>query len=170
MLLIRQYLRSMWIDETKFWIVQKWHDFCLGRPLDFSAGIVRDYCFTGTMPYSYRMTSRVLFSAQYYRQHCTLQAFKQFICMLMIHSESQQTQSICIPFVQCWTNVEDVGLTLDKCCTHVFCLLGYYLPLCYRNGTCRLCIFSLCTPPCHWSTSYFAQAFDQEGGQWAFRF
>ena len=25
---------------------------------------------------------------------------------------SQQTQSICITFVQCWSNVEDVGATL----------------------------------------------------------
>ena len=30
------------------------------------------------MPYSYQMTSRVLYSAQYNRQHCTLQAFAQF--------------------------------------------------------------------------------------------
>ena len=29
------------------------------------------------MPYSYRMTSRVLYSAQYHKQHCTLQAFEQ---------------------------------------------------------------------------------------------
>ena len=56
---------------------------------------VSEYCFTSlsaqswqyrdkwkpyvaTVPYSYRMTSRVLYSAQYYRQHCTLQAFEQF--------------------------------------------------------------------------------------------
>ena len=32
----------------------------------------------GTMPYFYLMTSRVLYSAQYHRQHCTLQAFEQF--------------------------------------------------------------------------------------------
>ena len=36
----------------------------------------------------------------------------------------QQTQNICITFVQCWTNVEDVGLTLYKCYTNVLCLLG----------------------------------------------
>ena len=29
-------------------------------------------------------------------------------------------------FVQCWTNVEDVGQTLYKCCTNVLCLLGIY--------------------------------------------
>ena len=27
-------------------------------------------------------------------------------------------------FVQCWTNVEDVGLTLYKCYANVLCLLG----------------------------------------------
>ena len=34
----------------------------------------------GIMPYSYRMTWswRVLYSAQYHRQHCTLHKFKQF--------------------------------------------------------------------------------------------
>ena len=37
---------------------------------------------------------------------------------------SQQTQTICITFVQCWANVEDVGPTLYKCYTDVLCLLG----------------------------------------------
>ena len=31
-----------------------------------------------TMPYSYRMPLRVLHSAQYHQQHCTLQAFEKF--------------------------------------------------------------------------------------------
>ena len=31
---------------------------------------------------------------------------------------------ICITFVQCWINVEDVGPTLYKCYTNVLCLLG----------------------------------------------
>ena len=39
----------------------------------------------GTMAISYRMTSRVLYSAQYHRQHCTLQAFEQFEA-LYIHN------------------------------------------------------------------------------------
>ena len=34
---------------------------------------------------------------------------------------SKQTQNICITFVQCWINVEDVGPTLYKCYTNVFC-------------------------------------------------
>ena len=36
---------------------------------------------------------------------------------------AQQTQNICITFVQCWTSVEDVGTTLYKCYTNVLCLL-----------------------------------------------
>ena len=42
---------------------------------------------------------------------------------------SRQTQNICITFMQCWTNVEDVGPTLYKCYTNVLCLLGSYTPL-----------------------------------------
>ena len=38
----------------------------------------------GTILYSYRMTSRVLYYAQYHRQHCTLHSFEQlgalYIC------------------------------------------------------------------------------------------
>ena len=54
-----------------------------------------EYCFTslsaqtsqyrdrrkpevGTILYSYRMTSKILYSSQYHRQHCALQAFEQF--------------------------------------------------------------------------------------------
>ena len=37
---------------------------------------------------------------------------------------TQQTQNICIIFIQCWTNVEDVGPTLYKCYTNVLCLAG----------------------------------------------
>ena len=39
-------------------------------------------------------------------------------------TQSHQTQNICITFVQCWSNVEDVGPTLYKCYTNVLCLLG----------------------------------------------
>ena len=39
-------------------------------------------------------------------------------------TDHQQSQNICITFVQCWTNVEDVGPTLYKCYTSVLCLLG----------------------------------------------
>ena len=37
---------------------------------------------------------------------------------------TQWTQNICITFVQCWSNVKDVGPTLYKCYTNVLCLLG----------------------------------------------
>ena len=36
--------------------------------------------------------------------------------------QTQRTQII--TFIQCWTNVEDVGFTLYKCYTNVLCLLG----------------------------------------------
>ena len=44
------------------------------------------------------------------------------------HLASQLALNICITFVQCWTNVEDVGPTLYKCYTNVLCLLGAGLP------------------------------------------
>ena len=34
------------------------------------------------------------------------------------------TKNFCITFVQCWSNVEDVGPTLYKCYTKVLCFLG----------------------------------------------
>ena len=36
----------------------------------------------------------------------------------------QQTQNICVTFIQCWYNVEEIGSTLYKCYTNVLCLLG----------------------------------------------
>ena len=39
--------------------------------------------------------------------------------------DSQQTQEICITFVQRLTNVFDVGPTLYKCYTNILCLLGF---------------------------------------------
>ena len=41
-----------------------------------------------------------------------------------IELRSQQIQSICITFVHCLTNVDDVGPTLYKWYTHILCLLG----------------------------------------------
>ena len=40
------------------------------------------------------------------------------------HTSSQQTQNICITFVQRRPNVFDVGSTLYKCHTNILCLLG----------------------------------------------
>ena len=37
---------------------------------------------------------------------------------------AQQTQNICITFIQRWTNVEDVGSTLYKFSTNILCLLA----------------------------------------------
>ena len=39
----------------------------------------------------------------------------------------------CIIFVQCWTNVEDVGPTLYKYYTNVLCLLGWHLTKWYHE-------------------------------------
>ena len=43
------------------------------------------------------------------------------------HVSSQQTQNICITFIQRRPNVFDVGPTLYKCYTNVLCLLGCLL-------------------------------------------
>ena len=43
-------------------------------------------------------------------------------CAYMITS-TQQTQNICITFVQCCSNVFDIGPTLFKCYINVLCLL-----------------------------------------------
>ena len=43
--------------------------------------------------------------------------------MLKIDVLTKQTQNVCITFIQCWTNVENVGPTLYKCYANVLCLL-----------------------------------------------
>ena len=50
---------------------------------------------------------------------------------------SQQTQNICVAFIQRPPNVFDVGPTLYKCYTTVLCLMAcfYTYPLCH--GQCR---------------------------------
>ena len=53
----------------------------------------------------------------------TWNIFNTFFYMLC--PTAQQTQNICIPFVQRRPNVFDVGPTLYKCYTNVLCLLGY---------------------------------------------
>ena len=57
---------------------------------------------------------------------------------------SQQTQNICITFVQRRPNVFDVGPTLYKCYTNILCQLGYVLYVLtgcgetvIRTGVCR---------------------------------
>ena len=43
---------------------------------------------------------------------------------IKVIATSQQAQNICITFILCWTNVENIGATLYKCYTTVLCLLG----------------------------------------------
>ena len=40
------------------------------------------------------------------------------------YTYTQQKQNICRTFVQCWTNVEDVGPMLYKCSPNVLCSPG----------------------------------------------
>ena len=42
-----------------------------------------------------------------------------------VRNYSQQTQNICITFIERRPNVFDVGLTLYKCYTNILCLLGW---------------------------------------------
>ena len=53
-------------------------------------------------------------------QHCT--NVIQMFCVCWVRS--QQTQNICITFVQRRPHVFDVGPALYKCYTNVLCLLG----------------------------------------------
>ena len=48
----------------------------------------------------------------------------QSVVFACLPPSSQQTQNLCITFVQRWTNV-DVDPTLYKCYTNVLCLLGW---------------------------------------------
>ena len=47
---------------------------------------------------------------------------------------TQQTQNICITFVQRQPNVFDVGPTLYKCYTNILCLLGNAHPYTSNRG------------------------------------
>ena len=49
-------------------------------------------------------------------------------CLVIVLVKSFPVNNICITFVQCWTNVEDIGPTLYKCYADVLCLLGYISP------------------------------------------
>ena len=64
--------------------------------------------------------------------------------------DSQQAQNICITFVQCWTNVEDVGPMLYKCDANVFLfaeLVTFYrfiwIPMLWGYGQSKCFIFSV---------------------------
>ena len=70
-----------------------------------------------------------------YLRDLTLQWYLYFTLLPWHHRPlrtprlNQWTQNICIAFVHCWTNVEDVGPTLYKFYTNVLCLLGFLSPL-----------------------------------------
>ena len=54
--------------------------------------------------------------------------------LTFIKDTTQQTQNICITFMQCWTNVEDVWPRLYKCYTNV--LLYRVWPITYISVDC----------------------------------
>ena len=47
---------------------------------------------------------------------------------IIIRIYTQKTQDICITFVQCWTNVEDVRPALYKCCNILFVITMLHRP------------------------------------------
>ena len=65
-----------------------------------------------------------LFQNKYSNNLCRSQRKWIFSRLVFLICVTQQTQNICMTFVQCWTSVEDVGPTLYKCYTNVLCLLG----------------------------------------------
>ena len=65
-----------------------------------------------------------LFQNKYSNNLCRSQRKWIFSRLVFLICVTQQTQNICITFVQCWTSVEDVGPTLYKCYTNVLCKLG----------------------------------------------
>ena len=93
-------------------------------------------------------------------------AWKAAVLTTTLGPPPSPTQSICITFVQCWSNVEDVGPTLYKCCTHVLCLLGYIfywrgyvswlfwfeglliIRLCSLKGSCNCHLVFFCSSWC----------------------
>ena len=82
---------TLW-TQGQAWNKLKWVNIALRRFLHNHGTIA-----TGgspksrLMPYSYRMTSRVLYSAQYHRQHYTLHAFEQFGAPLKLVEECFDT-------------------------------------------------------------------------------
>ena len=61
-------------------------------------------------------------------QHClNVACFVEEICWWL---PMQCAQNICITFIQCWTNVENVGPMLNKCYINGVCLLGWTFFVC----------------------------------------
>ena len=70
-------------------------------------------------------------------QHCT-KFCPKFGIALSYKSIPQQTQNICITFVQRRPNVFNAGPTLYKCHTNVLCLMGLLFLLTLRGDLCRI--------------------------------
>ena len=85
---------------------------------------------------------------------------------LVLYVSSQQTQNICITFIQCWTSVGDVGPTLYKWYTNVLSLLWFvfmkhttlagawcgYWVICFVTWTFTI-VFVVMDPRCLWGES-----------------
>ena len=91
----------------------------------------------------FRMTSRVLYSAHYHRQHCTLQAFEQFAALYMAAQPRWQISGptgIRTWYLQITSPMQSIRISYrgrpdtsvytrylgrrDKCYTNVLCLMG----------------------------------------------
>ena len=59
-----------------------------------------------------RIIAIIAVDVAYYLRHTLIPGRLYFGHAGLLSIGSQQTQNICITFVQCWTNVEDVGTTL----------------------------------------------------------
>ena len=88
------------------------------------------YCCLCVVPSTLDMTRHMVYVLDPWRVAsgtCILLMASSMACS---QNHFQQTQHICITFIQCWTNVEDVGPTLYKCYTKVLCLLGSHSGRC----------------------------------------
>ena len=101
----RRWANALWLLGISLWLTQ-WLQ------------CVSEYCFTSLsaqsclcrdgrksevvpMPYSYRMTSRVLCGARYLSQHCIFQSFEQFEALHMHRDEFRSHPAN----TRHWTNV-----------------------------------------------------------------
>ena len=100
------------------------------------------FFYPGSAPASHR-DQRVLLNLNL-SSMSKQRGYKDIVTSLVLVSSSrfiwkptQQTQNICMTFVQCWTYVEDVGPTWYKCYTNVLCLLGtcMYMLWVYGHAT-----------------------------------
>ena len=112
-----------WVDTNSF--VHKWMSYRWAGVFQLRRGEVTDWP-ANLLHISYSL----LFSSHLWSPwvHVLL---RLSVTNLLGHADpltllvlTQRTQNNCITFIQCWSNVEDVGPTLYKCYTNVLCLLG----------------------------------------------